>query len=78
MGRNILSRTLRARATQLDLAVEVGRVLCPTRGTVDVELCFTCSAYRGFQAGRSERLFCAPASASLGALVSIPFGFVPR
>ena len=78
MGRNILAWTLRARARQLELAVEVGQVVCPTRGAVDIELCFTCSSYRGFQGGRSERLVCAPAPALLGELVPIPFGLVPR
>ena len=78
MGRNILAWTLRARARQLERAVEVGQVVCPTRGAVDIELCFTCSSYRGFQDGRSERLVCAPGPALLGELVPIPFGLVPR
>jgi len=77
MGRNIISRTLRARtARQIELTVEVGQVVCPARGPVDIELCFTCGSYRGLQDGPSERLVCAPASST--GLAFTPFGFVPR
>jgi hypothetical protein len=40
------------------LTVEVGRVVCPHRGSVDVELCFNCSQFCGFQEGGGEGLVC--------------------
>lgn len=41
------------------LAVEVGQIVCPRRGIVDLELCFVCSRFRGFQEGSPEGLVCA-------------------
>lgn len=41
------------------LEVEAGQVMCPRRGPIDLEQCFACSAYRGFQEGPIERLVCA-------------------
>lgn len=41
------------------LGVEMGRVACPSRGDVDIELCFSCPRFRGLQEGTSEDLVCA-------------------
>jgi hypothetical protein len=40
------------------LAVEAGRVICPRRGSVDIERCWTCRDYRGLTTGRIEGLRC--------------------
>jgi hypothetical protein len=40
-------------------AVEAGQVACPRRGAADVERCFLCSSFRGFQEGITEGLVCA-------------------
>ena len=40
------------------LAIEAGQVVCPRRGIVDIEDCWTCSAYRGLSSGRIEGLIC--------------------
>ncbi len=42
----------------VNLAVEAGQVVCPLRGLVDVERCFFCRQYVGFQDGPVERLIC--------------------
>jgi hypothetical protein len=42
----------------LRLAVEAGQVVCPRRGIIDIERCFTCPGYRGFREGRIETLVC--------------------
>jgi hypothetical protein len=77
MGGIRFSRSSRSRTDrQLELAVECGQVVCPGRGIVDVELCFTCRSYRGMHDGSSERLVCSPATEGL--LARIPFGSVPR
>jgi hypothetical protein len=41
------------------LVVDEGQVVCPRRGTVDVELCFICPRFRGFHEGITEGLVCA-------------------
>jgi hypothetical protein len=41
------------------LAVEEGQVVCPRRGFIDIETCFACSRFRGFQEGITEDLVCA-------------------
>jgi hypothetical protein len=41
------------------LVVDEGQVVCPRRGTVDLELCFLCSRFRGFHEGITEGLVCA-------------------
>ncbi|HLO35670.1 MAG TPA: hypothetical protein VK194_06295 [Candidatus Deferrimicrobium sp.] len=77
MGGNRLTRSLRRGiGNSMELTVEVGQVVCPARGPVDIEACFTCSAYRGLHDGRSERLVCAPRSRA--ELAYVPFGYVPR
>jgi len=40
------------------LAVEGGQVVCPRRGIVDLEMCWTCPAYRGLTTGRREGVIC--------------------
>jgi hypothetical protein len=40
------------------LAVEAGQVVCPRRGTVDLERCWVCPAYRGLTTGRREGVMC--------------------
>ena len=77
MGGSRFSRSWPGRrARPLELAVEVGQVVCPANGITDIERCFTCGSYRGMQDGASERLVCAPSSGAR--LAYVPFGFVPR
>lgn len=55
------SRTADRPAKQLQpvgLAVERGQVVCPRRGLVDVELCFTCRDFEGTHEGEIESLLC--------------------
>jgi hypothetical protein len=40
------------------LPVEAGRVVCPRRGVIDLELCFVCPHFSGFQEGVTEDLVC--------------------
>jgi hypothetical protein len=40
------------------LAVEDGRVSCPRRGAMDLERCFRCPHFGGFQEGLTEALVC--------------------
>lgn len=40
------------------LAVEGGQVVCPRRGIIDLEVCWTCPAYRGLTTGSTEGLIC--------------------
>lgn len=40
------------------LSVEAGQVVCPRRGVVDLELCFVCPHFDGFQEGITEDLVC--------------------
>jgi hypothetical protein len=40
------------------LAVEEGQVVCPRRGVIDIETCFACPRFRGFQEGITEDLVC--------------------
>lgn len=40
------------------LAINHGRVVCPRRGMIDLELCFLCPRFRGFQEGTTEGLVC--------------------
>jgi len=40
------------------LAVEGGQVVCPRRGIVDLELCWSCPAYRGLTTGLREGVIC--------------------
>jgi len=61
---------------QLDLRVEAGRVMCPRRGGTDIETCFMCRDFEGFQDGPIERLVCA-ANDDLD-LALAPFGPVRR
>ncbi len=65
-----------ASAGQLDLRVGAGRVICPRRGATDIEACFMCRDFEGFQDGPVERLICA-ANRDLD-LIFAPFGPVRR
>jgi hypothetical protein len=38
--------------------VEAGEVMCPRQGPTDIEDCFICPAFQGFQQGQDERLLC--------------------
>ena len=40
------------------LAIEAGQVVCQRRGIVDIEDCWTCSAYHGLSSGRIEGVIC--------------------
>jgi len=40
------------------LVIDHGRVVCPRRGMIDLELCFLCPRFRGFQEGITESLVC--------------------
>jgi hypothetical protein len=40
------------------LAVDEGRVACPRRGVIDLELCFLCPRFLGFHQGITEGLVC--------------------
>lgn len=40
------------------LPVESGQVVCPRRGVVDLERCWTCSAYAGLSTTRLEGVIC--------------------
>ena len=42
------------------LHVASGEVVCPLRGPTDIEDCFICPAFQGFQPGQDERLLCRP------------------
>jgi hypothetical protein len=53
-GRRIQMRKPQERV----LAVEEGQVVCPHRGVIDLETCFPCSRFRGFQEGITEGLVC--------------------
>ena len=41
------------------LGIEAGQVVCPRRGIVDIEDCWTCPAYHGLSTGHIEGLVCA-------------------
>ena len=56
------------------LHVETGEVMCPRRGPTDIEDCFLCPAFQGFQQGQDERLLC---RSDRAALTSV-FFFVSR
>ena len=43
----------------LELGVEAGQVVCPNRGIVDIEVCFSCPRYRGLRGRHDDRLVCA-------------------
>jgi hypothetical protein len=40
------------------LRVDRGQVVCPRRGTVDIEDCWVCREYRGLADGQVESLIC--------------------
>jgi hypothetical protein len=51
------------------LRVEAGQVVCPRRGVVDIEACWTCPEYRGLTDGRSEHVVCGLSEESLASAV---------
>lgn len=75
-GKRLMGSVRRRPDHVMALPVEVGRVMCPSRGSVDIERCFACGRYRGLLDGRSERLLCAPVAGT--ELAFVPFGTVPR
>jgi hypothetical protein len=40
------------------LSVEAGQVVCPRRGLVDIETCWTCPAYDGWRFADGEAVAC--------------------
>jgi len=44
--------------TEQVLRVGNGQVVCPRRGVIDLELCFPCTHFGGFQEGLTEDLVC--------------------
>ena len=52
-------RRNRPRANHRILTVEAGQVVCPRRGSVDIEQCWVCPAYRGPAEGVVDGLVCA-------------------
>lgn len=44
----------------LERLIDAGRVVCPVRGVVDIELCFRCPGFTGLHEGTVERLVCDP------------------
>lgn len=61
--------------TTLKLPIEGGRVSCPVRGNVDVELCFTCPELADLAGDpASPYVKCSPqATASVRGVSSIPW-----
>jgi len=66
------NRTPRDPSRDRVLPVEAGQVVCPRRGIVDLERCWTCSAYVGLSTTRMEGVIC---RADLGDLTAgiLPF-----
>lgn len=56
------------------LAVEGGQVVCPRRGIVDLEVCWSCPAYRGLTTGLREGLICGTEPAFLSIAARWPVG----
>ena len=56
------------------LAVESGQVVCPRRGTVDLEQCWECPAYRGLTTGLREGVICGTEPAFLAIAARWPVG----
>ena len=44
------------------LAVEAGQVICPRRGSVDIETCWRCPSYHGLSPEQFEGVVCAAVS----------------
>jgi len=56
------------------LAVEEGQVVCPRRGIVDLELCWTCPAYQGLTTTAREGVICATEPAFMSIAARWPAG----
>lgn len=57
----VMGNSRRSRPTNREeqlLRVKAGRVVCPRRGVIDLELCFVCAYFGGFQQGITEGLVC--------------------
>ena len=77
MSTNRFLRTILPRPNRtLTLATEAGQVVCPRRGIIDLEHCFSCSSFRGSATIDPETIVCSPAVLPPGAFV--PTGMVPR
>ena len=48
----------RAEGYERALRIDRGQLVCPRRGVVDVERCWTCPDYRGLSSGRVEAMVC--------------------
>lgn len=59
----------RLASTERALRVEAGQVVCPRRGLVDIEACWTCRDYRGLTDGRSESVVCGLTDEALASAV---------
>jgi hypothetical protein len=59
-------RDSRSRSRTRILSVEAGQVVCPRRGLVDIELCWTCPAYDGWRFADGEAVACR--SVTIGSL----------
>jgi hypothetical protein len=44
--------------SERSLRVEAGQVVCPRRGLLDIEDCWSCPQYRGLADGQVESLIC--------------------
>jgi hypothetical protein len=51
------------------LRVEVGHVVCPRRGLVDIQECWSCPEYRGLSDGRVESLMCGLTGETLASML---------
>jgi hypothetical protein len=51
-------RQSRSRSRTRILSVESGQVVCPRRGLIDIELCWTCPAYEGWRFAEGEAVAC--------------------
>jgi hypothetical protein len=59
----------RLESAERALRVEAGQVVCPRRGVVDIEACWTCPEYRGLTDGQSEHVVCGLSEESLASAV---------
>ena len=59
------------------LTVEEGQVVCPRRGIVDLEMCWTCPAYRGLTTGLREGVICGTEPVFMSIAARWPVADVP-
>ena len=53
-----IDRSIGGRHDARVLTVEAGQVVCPHRGIVDLERCWSCPAYAGLSTSRIEGVIC--------------------